>query len=381
MNAPIRVPKFIIPFDEEDSRLISASLREMLLKGALAMGQAVLEFEELFRDFCRVSHAVGCGSGTAALELVFRALDLPGGSVAVPANTFLATALAPIAAGHKIIFVDCDREHFQMCPEDLARKIRPDTRAVVLVHLGGMISKDWRKIADISIRNDAVLVEDAAHAHGAETEGAKAGSLGRAGAFSFYPTKVLTTAEGGMATTFDKALAQRMRAVRNHGQARPGSGAHEVFGLNYRPSEIHALLGLRMMAKADSILSRRREAALVYDRLLKGSITPPVLPPRGQKPSYYKYMALLPEGADRGELKRLLLTEYGVDLPGEVYAHPAHLQPLWASRPDFLASPVEELPVTEMVARRQVCLPIFPEITTEQQELVAESLSAALGRL
>ncbi|MDR2455805.1 MAG: DegT/DnrJ/EryC1/StrS family aminotransferase [Deltaproteobacteria bacterium] len=381
MTASIKVPKFIIPFDEEDSKLISASLREMLLKGRLAMGPAVLEFEELFQDFCRVSYAVGCGSGTAALELIFRALDLPGGSVAVPANTFLATALAPVAAGHKIIFVDCDRHHFQMCPDDLARRIRPDTRAVVLVHLGGMISKHWRKIEEISMRNGAVLIEDAAHAHGAETEGAKAGSLGRAGAFSFYPTKVLTTAEGGMVTTFDKALAQRMRAVRNHGQARPGSNAHEVFGLNYRPSEIHALLGLRMMAKAESILSRRREAASVYDRLLAKSAVTPVLPPQGQKPSYYKYMALLPEGADRSGLKRLLLTEYGVDLPGEVYANPAHLQPLWASRPEFLASPLEELPVTEMVSRRQVCLPIFPEITAEQQELVAESLSAALGRL
>jgi dTDP-4-amino-4,6-dideoxygalactose transaminase len=184
-----------------------------------------------------------------------------------------------------------------------------------------------------------------------------------------------------MATTSDARLAAAMRAVRNHGQERPGSSVHEVFGLNYRPSEIHALLGLRMMAKADWILARRREAALAYDGLLKGALVEPVLPPEGNKPSYYKYMAMLPDGTDRGALKKLLLEDYGVDIPGEVYANPAHLQPVWASRPEFLASPVEDLPATGLVARRQICLPIFPEITLEQQELVVEALGKALGRL
>ena len=381
MAVPVRVPKFVIPFDEDDGLAISAELQSMLRRGQLAMGPAAKRFEDMFAAFSGCDHAVGSSSGTAALEMIFRALDLPPGSVAVPSNTFLATALAPIAAGHKIILVDCDPGNFQMSPDDLAGKILPDTRAVILVHLGGMISPDWEKIGEISKKAGAVLIEDAAHAHGAEISGRKAGTLGIAGAFSFYPTKVLTTAEGGMATTSDEGLAAAMRAVRNHGQIRPGSNTHEVLGLNFRPSEIHALLGLRMMAKADFILTKRREAAAEYDSLLAGSLIEPVIVPAGNLPSYYKYMALLPEGTDRGALKRILLEDYGVDLPGEVYANPAHLQPVWASRPDFLASTVRELPVTEIVARRQACLPIFPGITSSQQALVVESLSDALNRL
>jgi dTDP-4-amino-4,6-dideoxygalactose transaminase len=268
-----------------------------------------------------------------------------------------------------------------MCPEDLERKIRPDTRAVVLTHLGGMISPAWRRIARAAERAGAVLIEDAAHAHGAEVEGLKAGALGLAGAFSFYPTKVLTTAEGGMATTSDAALAERMRSVRQHGQSRPGSNVHEGFGLNFRPSEIHALLGLRMMAKAEWILSARRAAAAVYDRLLAGSEAAPVLAPPGQRPAYYKYMALLPEGADRAEVKRIMREDYGVALAGEVYATPAHRQPIWAARPGYLAAPPGEMPASEMVARRQICLPLWPGLAPADQELVADALARTLGRL
>lgn len=377
----IRVPKTRIPFEEEDARIINAELREMLLGGQLAMGPAVKRFETLFRDFVGASEAVSCTNGTTALELVLRALDLPKGSVAVPSNTFLATALAPLAVGHKVILVDCDMRHFQMCPDDLAAKIRPDTRAVILVHVGGLISQHWRRIMSITEEAGAVLIEDAAHAHGSEVAGRKAGTFGRAGAFSFYPTKVLTTAEGGMVTTNDAGLAETMRAMRNHGQRVPGTNLHDMFGLNYRPSEIHALLGLRMMAKVDMILARRREAASNYDRLLADSGLEPLLTPPGQKPSFYKYVVLLPEGADRAALKKLMLEDHGIDLPGEVYANPAHRQPIWEARPDFLAAPIGELPVTDLVARRSICLPIFPSLSIGQQALVTEALSSVLGRL
>lgn len=370
----MEVPILKIPFDEANADFICDELRQMLLEGRLAMGDHTRAFESAFADFCGVPHALGCGSGTAALELICRALDLEGGSVAVPANTFMATALAPLSVGARIILVDCDPRYFQMCPSDLSRKMRSDTRAVILTHIGGFISPEWRRIKAIAENNGAVFIEDAAHAHGAEVPEGRAGSLGAAAAFSFFPTKVLTTAEGGMVTTSDDELNRAMASIRQHGQDRPGSNIHQRLGLNYRPSEIHALLGLAMMKKVDWILERRRRAARIYDRLLRGAPVVPVTPPEGHKPAYYKYMALLPKGVDRDRVKKRLRDEFRISLAGEVYATAGHKQPLWANYPRHLAAPLEPLPVTEMVARRQVCLPIYPDLTDEAAGYVAEKL-------
>ena len=374
----MEVPILKIPFDQADAEFICGELRQMLLGGRLALGDKTLAFEQAFAEFCGAGHALGVNSGTAALEIICRALEVEGGSVAVPANTFLATALAPMAAGAKIILVDCDPEYFQMCPEDLARKIRADTRAVILVHIGGFISPAWRRLKDLAEHNGAAFIEDAAHAHGAELPEGRAGTLGFAAAFSFYPTKVLTTAEGGMVTTSDPEFHRRLQAMRQHGQIRPGSNLHHEWGGNFRPSEIHALLGLAMMRKADRILAERRAAAAVYDRLLADAPVRPVKPSPGLKPAYYKYMALLPEGLDRDRVKKRLQEDFKVALAGEVYAVAGHRQPLWQQRPDCLAAPLEPLPVTEMVARRQVCLPIYPGLEPEAQHYVVESLVKAV---
>ncbi|MDR1295786.1 MAG: DegT/DnrJ/EryC1/StrS family aminotransferase [Deltaproteobacteria bacterium] len=390
---PMKVPVLKIPFDRDDAREIALEFSDMLLEGRLAMGRNVAAFEGEFKKFVGSAHACGCSSGTAALEMIFRALgDGAGpeaprgsmgspGSVALPANTYMATALAAIAAGYKVILVDNDPVYFQMCPDDLARKIRPDTRAVVLVHIGGFITPRWGEIRDLAGLNGAAFIEDAAHAHGAEIDGKTAGTLGLASAFSFYPTKVLTTAEGGMVTTSDDKLMERLLYLRQHGQERPGSNVHGHFGLNYRPSEIHALLGLRMMAKARRILDERRSLALVYDKLLSGLEIVPVLPAGGHKPAYYKYMALLPEGVDRETVKTRLREEFEVALAGEVYAVPGHRQPLWARHPEYLAAPLEPLPNAEDCAARQICLPIWPGLTMSQQEYVVSSLDKVLKSL
>ncbi|MDR1677787.1 MAG: DegT/DnrJ/EryC1/StrS family aminotransferase, partial [Deltaproteobacteria bacterium] len=226
----MKVPILKIPFDRDDTTEICRELTDLLLSGRLAMGQKVREFETKFQQFVGSAYALGTSNGTTALEVIFRSLSdfisqgqnqsqppdrsqafgrsQPPGqtqwSVAVPSNTFMASCLAPIAAGFKIILIDCDPVYFQMCPEDLARKIQPTTRAVLLVHNGGFISPDWTQIKSIAEKNNSVLIEDAAHAHGAEIDGRQAGTLGLAGAFSFYPTKVLTTAEGGMVVTSDQ---------------------------------------------------------------------------------------------------------------------------------------------------------------------------------
>ena len=370
----MEIPILKIPFDADDAQFITEELKDILLKGRLAMGEHTREFEERFAGFCGCGQALACANGTAALEMICRALEVAGGSVAVPALTFMATALAPVAAGAKIILIDCDPHTFQMDPEDLAQKIRSDTRAVILVHLGGFISPHLERLKKIAESSGATLVEDAAHAHGAEIGGRKAGNLGLAGAFSFYPTKVLTTAEGGMVTTSDQALADKLRWLRQHGQEKPGSNLHQHFGLNYRPSEIHSLLGLAMMRKAMWILDRRRQAAARYDELLKGSPLRPVRAPEGQKPAYYKYMALLPEGLNRDRLKARLKEEHQISLAGEVYARTLASQPYFKNYSQTLASPLVPLPVSEMAASRQICLPLYPGLKEDEQAYVVDKV-------
>lgn len=374
----MKIPILKIPFDQQDADDICGELKTMLLGGQLAMGAHTREFEKQFAAFCSCRHAVACTNGTVALEMICRAVGVEGGSVAVPALTFMATALAPISAGARIILVDCDPLYFQMDPVDLAKKIRPDTRAVIAVHLGGFISPEIRAIQDIAESVGAVLIEDAAHAHGAEIDGCRAGSLGLAGAFSFYPTKVLTTAEGGMISCSDERLNEKLLQIRQHGQQNPGSNQHQEFGLNYRPSEIHSLLGLAMMKKAGWILAQRRQAASVYDELLKGSRLSPVLSPAGQKPAYYKYMALLPEGVDRDKVKGRLKEEHGISLTGEVYSQSLNNQLYFKNFPDKLASDLVPLPVSEFVAAHQICLPLYPGLSKPEQIYVAEKLMKAL---
>ncbi|MDR1607559.1 MAG: DegT/DnrJ/EryC1/StrS family aminotransferase [Deltaproteobacteria bacterium] len=374
----MEVPILKIPFDAEDAQVIGQELSQMLLSGRLAMGEKCQQFENVFAKFVGVKRVVGCQNGTAALEMIARALKLADGSVVVPALTFMATALAPIAVGAKVIVADVDPHSFQLDPDELRLKTLPNTRAVILVHLGGFISQKLSAIQSWAQSQNISLVEDAAHAHGAEIDGHKAGTLGVAAAFSFYPTKVLTTAEGGAVTTNDETLFRDLLAIRQHGQAQPGSNIHQTFGLNYRPSEIHALLGLRMMAKADWILAQRREAAAIYDRLLANSPLKVVRAGATEKPAYYKYMALLPEKVNRLAIKDRLKKEFGVSLAGEVYATSLTDQPFFQNHPEVLAAPLTPCPVAEMVAQRQICLPIWPGLTVEAQEYVVDCLLKVL---
>jgi dTDP-4-amino-4,6-dideoxygalactose transaminase len=374
----MEIPILKIPFDERDARIIGEELSQMLLSGRLAMGEKCQRFEKAFGDFVGVKRVVGCQNGTAALEMIARALNVAGAAVVVPALTFMATALAPIAAGAKIIIVDVDPVSFQLDLAALSTQIISQARAIILVHLGGFISQNWRAIRDLAQSQNISLVEDAAHAHGAEIDGVKAGTIGLAAAFSFYPTKVLTTAEGGAVTTNDEELYQKLLALRQHGQSAPGSNVHESFGLNYRPSEIHALLGLRMLEKVDWILAQRRRSAAIYDQLLENSPLKVVKPSSTEKPAYYKYMALLPEKANRAALKEGLKKEYGVSLAGEVYSTPLNQQPFFQNNPQVLAVPLSSAPIAEKVAQRQVCLPIWPGLTLEAQEYVVDRLLKVL---
>jgi dTDP-4-amino-4,6-dideoxygalactose transaminase len=224
------------------------------------------------------------------------------------------------------------------------------------------------------------LLEDAAHAHGSLIDGRKAGTLGLAGSFSFYPTKVFVTGEGGMVTTDDEEIYRKALILREHGKESSDENIHTEMGYNWRFSEIHAVLGLLQMKKADAILAERRKIARMYDERFEGvdGITRPEIPPNVES-SYYKYILFLDETIDRDSFKDKMDRNCKVKLTGEVYSHPCHSQPVFETYPDMIANPpFTTYPGTEYVSQRHIYLPIYPGLTEEEVDYIVDSVKRTL---
>jgi dTDP-4-amino-4,6-dideoxygalactose transaminase len=372
----LKIPILKLSYTEEDIRFIKDEIESVLRSGFLTMDSRVRTFEEQFAAFCGVKYALGTNSGTSSLEIILRAIGVEGKTVVMPSNTYMATPLAAIKAGAKVIFSECERSNLQMDPEDLKKKIREDTKAIIIVHIGGMISPRLDEIRKICLDHEIPLLEDAAHAHGAEYNQIRAGNLGLAGSFSFYPTKVLTTAEGGMITTNDEKLYKKATVLREHGKADHNYNIHTEIGDNWRFSEVHAVLGIQQMRKVEYILSERRRLAKLYDKLLKDiEGLECITIPSHVKPSYYKYIVFLPERIKRSDLKSLLLEKFNIQLPGEVYSNSCHSQPVFSKHPETLIKDKEEsFPVTNYVCQHHVCLPLYPGLKDEEINYIVSSL-------
>ena len=251
------------------------AVKRVLESRILAHGPEVELFEEEFAEYIGVEHAVAVASGTAALDLILRAYGIrPGDEVITTPFSFIATANAVLYQGARPVFADIDPATYNLDPEKVKELITPKTRAIIAVHLYGHPA-DMQALREIADDHNLLLIEDAAQSHGALYKGSKTGSLGDAAAFSFYPTKNMTTGEGGMVTTNDRALAERIRLLRNHGQAE--KYLHVELGFNLRMTSIAAAIGRVQLRKLEQLNQRRRENAAALTSLLSkiaGIITP-----------------------------------------------------------------------------------------------------------
>ena len=376
----LNIPILRIPYSLEEIEIIKNDIADVLRSGYLTMDKKVAQFERAIAEFIGAKFTIATNSGTSSLEIILRAIGIEGSSVIVPSNTMIASPVSVIHAGGKVIFVDCQRENLQLDPQDLRRKVRADTKGVMLVHIGGIITPALDEIKSICDEAGLFLLEDAAHAHGATIDGRMAGTLGIAGSFSFYPTKVLTTAEGGMITTDDDNIYQRAIALRDHGRAIYDPNVHTELGYNWRFSELHAILGIQQMKKANAILVNRRRIARMYDEKLAGIERIKKLEiPSNVVSSYYKYIVFLSDDINRDALKTELKKKYGVSLTGEVYSHPCHSQPVFKKYPQVIAnSPSDTFPQTDYIAKRHICLPMYPGLTEEEVDYVVNSLKKVL---
>jgi dTDP-4-amino-4,6-dideoxygalactose transaminase len=374
MNRPsLRVPPARLVFAPEDRAEIVALVDEALRTGSLTLGPRTTELEHAFATRHEAAHAVAVSSGTAALEIVLRILDVAGREVVVPANTFFATAAAVVHAGGRPRFADVAADTLALTVESAAAAITEATAGVVLVHIGGLISPEVEAIRALCAERGVFLLEDAAHAHGASYRGRPAGTFGVAAGFSFYPTKVITSGEGGMILTDEKGVRDEARIYRDQGKAGFEGGAHVRMGAAWRMSELHAAVGLVHLRRLDEFIGVRRRVAARYDAALRGSeaITP-VTAPAECGHAYYKYPALLAPGIDRDALKKRLAEEHGVGMSGEVYARPLHREPVFADVPHG------PLPVAEDVCARQVCLPLHSDMTDEEADVVLDALTTVV---
>ena len=373
MSSYPTVPPTRIDFSPEDRAWITARISEVLESGHLTLGRFGVEFEKELAASVGTAHAVVVNSGTASLEIMLRAMDIAGKEVLVPANTFFATAAAVISAGGTPVLMDTDVATLSTNVREIERRLTPKTVGIMIVHIAGFVTAEMPAIAAFAKKKGLWLMEDAAHAQGSTLDGKHAGTFGLAGSFSFYPTKVMTSAEGGVIVTDDAKLAEEARIYRDQGKASFLQNTHIRMGYNWRMSEPHAVIGLRHLHNLPAMIKARQRIAAQYDAALMGGNAGvrPVAAPKGCISNYYKYVVMLPDGVDRATVKKWLREERGVNCSGEVYEVPLHK--------NIVLKHLDpgDLTQAEIACGRQMCLPIFASMTDAQAAQVIAALSAA----
>jgi dTDP-4-amino-4,6-dideoxygalactose transaminase len=349
---------------------LDAAYQRVIESGYYVLGPEVESFEAEFAAYCGVQHCVGVGNGLEAISLLLKACDIgPGDSVIVPANTYIATWLPVTHVGAELIPVEPDDASYNIDPHHVEASIKPNTRAIIAVHLYGQPA-DMDALAQIARKHKLLLVEDAAQAHGAKYKGRRAGSLGDAAAFSFYPTKNLgAIGDGGAVTTNDRALADRVRVLRNYGSRE--RYLNELPGFNSRLDEIQAALLRVKLSRLDGWNSRRAEIARDYARRLAG-VRQLALPHVASisQPVWHLYVV---RSRSRDALQSHLRAE-GISTLIH-YPIPPHRSGAYAN----LAISHNSYPVTEALSGEILSLPIWPQMDAKSVEIVSRTICGFFG--
>ena len=375
-----KIPLADVDFDEEELNAV-----EQVIKSKwLTMGAATQQFEKDFRELTNTQHAIAVTNCTAGLHVALAALEIgPGDEVIVPSLTFVATSNAVRYTGAEPVFADVtDENDLTISPEDIREKITSKTRALVVMHYGGYAC-DMENILKLARENHLYVVEDAAHAAGAYLDGKHLGGWGDLGCFSFFPNKNMTTAEGGMVTTNDDKLAERIRLLRSHGMTSLTWDRHKghawsydvvELGYNYRIDEIRAALGSVQLKKLSANNQKRRLLTEYYRQQLHRLIPEIVVPfsdHRGESACHIMPV-LLAKGCNRLEVMEKM-KQFGVQT--SIHYPPTHLFSYY-KRDDA----AYQLVKTEELANRELTLPLYPGMQEEDVDWVVNALKQSLAR-
>lgn len=345
------------------------AIEEVLKSGMLAQGKAVNEFETLFSIYIGVKNAIAVSNGTVALDVALKALGIKeGDEVITTPFTFIATSNSILYQKAKPVFADIDEKTFNINPEEILNKITSKTRAIIGVHLFGH-PFDVKSIQKICNDYNLLLVEDCAQAHGAEYQGQKVGSFGT-GCFSFYPTKNMTTGEGGIITTNDNEIDKQSRLLRNHGQS--SKYYHTVLGYNYRMTDIQAAIGIKQLNKLNEFNRNRIQNAEYYNKhiTLEGLITPHK--EANVKHVYHQYVVKIEKDSIDRDFFMKYLTDNGIGCVVH-YPLPIFSQPLY--RDMGYTEKIAKCPVATDLVNRVLSLPIHPSLTEEDLKYIVEIIN------
>ncbi|MCL4880107.1 MAG: DegT/DnrJ/EryC1/StrS family aminotransferase [Anaerolineae bacterium] len=360
MNIPISKPNV-------GEREIAA-ISEVIRSGMIAQGPKVQEFERRFAEYHGVKHAIASTNGTTALQMAMLANGIGAGDeVIIPSFSFFATASSILFTGAKPVFADIDPETFNLDPASAESVITEKTKAIMPVHLYGQAA-DMPAFEALAKKHGLILLEDAAQSHGAKLDGRFVGTWGTSG-FSFYPTKNMTTCEGGMLTTQDDEVAERARMIRNHGMSQ--QYLHEMVGFNFRMTDLMAAIGLIQLDNLPKWTAIRNNNASYYNETLKNVIKPLVRD--NATHVYHQYTIRMPDGVDRDEvMKQIQAKGVGVRV---YYPLPIHRQPIFEKMGGYENI---DLPQTEKATREVMSLPIHPLLTEAERERVAQVINEVI---
>lgn len=345
-----------------------AAVDRVLAGGMIAQGPEVAAFEtEFAQHFVSGRPTVAVNSGTSGLHLGLLAAGVgPGDEVIVPSFTFAATANSVALTGATPVFADIDPDFFALDPAAVEARVTPRTRGILPVHLYGHPAP-MPELIELARRRSLTVFEDAAQAHGAALDGRPVGTFGAMAMFSLYPTKNMTSGEGGMVVLEDEAVARRVRLLRNQGMERQYE--NEIVGFNARMTDIHAAIGRVQLTKVDAWTERRRTNAAFLDAHLEGVVTPPVA--AGATHVYHQYTVRVPD--DRDGFAAALRDEYGIG-SGVYYPIPNHRLPSLAPYAEGT-----DLPETDRAAREVLSLPVHPSLGAGDLERIVAAVNALAG--
>jgi len=367
-----KIPLFKIYWDEEDVRYITVAIRAGM---NWAVGPNIEKFEKMIIEYLGTKYCVIFNSGTSALHASVLSHGIgKGDEVIVPSFTFIATANAPLFVGAKPVFADIEETTYGLDPEDVKEKITDKTKAIVPIHYGGCPCL-IRELREIARDNGLLLIEDAAEAFGAMVNGKKVGTFGDAAMFSFCQNKVITTGEGGAIVTNSKEIHDRLELIRSHGRLEKdnyftsaGYMDYIDLGYNFRMSNITAALGVTQLKKVDKIIKMRRKNAEYLTKKL--SAIDEIVPPSSPK-GYFHVYQMYTIGVKDGRRDALLkyLSKKGIMI--KVFFYPVHLTHFYRKKLGYKT----ELPVTEELSKQVLALPMYPNLTKSEMDLIVKEIS------
>ena len=391
------IPIFKLEFDKKFQNRYNNLSKKIFNSKSLSEGMFVSNFEKKFSKFVHAKYSIAVSNGTAALEIAFRTINISNKEVIVPTNTFFATIIAIIKAGGKPVFCDNKPNSPEMDIKEIKNKITKKTKAICIVHVGGIISNDCSNIVKICKKKKIYLIEDAAHAHGSFlNKDLYAGTIGDIGCFSFYPTKVMTTGEGGMITTNSKEIYKKLLKLRSHGMnkdkndflnkdiafdkdGKPNVWYYEIteLGFNYRITDMQSALGESQLKKVDKFIKIRRKIAKTYnDGFAKNKLIKTPAETSNVKHAYHLYTILIDFKNLRKSRNQIMNELKKNNIGTQVLYIPIYQQPYYSKKYGYKKV---DFPAAEKYYEKCLSIPIFPGLKKNEVNYVIKKINSIIS--